>query len=65
MRPQRPKDTNQLAKHIVDLATGQDRDRYGKDPVAVARGRKSGQARAASSRRSSQQPMVAKGQSDN
>jgi len=68
MTPQRPKDTNQLAKRIVDLATGQDKERYGKDPIAVKRGQKSGRARAlaASARRSSQpQPMMAKGRSDN
>lgn len=50
----RPKDTNQLAKLIVDLATGSasepDPD-AGKDPTAVSRGRlggrKGGEARAA------------------
>lgn len=50
----RPKDTNQLAKLIVDLATGSasepDLD-AGKDPKAVSRGRlggrKGGEARAA------------------
>ena len=44
-KPKRPKDTNQLAKLIVDLATGEkteeDQDK-GKDPAAVALGRKGG-----------------------
>ena len=54
-RPKRPRDTNQLAKSIVDLSTG-DADEVdpneGKDPAAVALGRKGGlkggKARAAS-----------------
>ena len=43
-KPQRPRDTNQLAKHIVDIATGaaQDGPPTEKDPSAVARGRKGG-----------------------
>lgn len=55
--PKRPRDTNQLAKFIVDVATGDREDRTltpedeGKDPAAVARGRlggiKGGKARAA------------------
>lgn len=36
----RPKDTNQLAKLIVDLATGEAEEP--KDPAAVALGRKGG-----------------------
>jgi hypothetical protein len=54
--PKRPRDTNQLAKFIVDVATGECEDRVptpeeeGKDPVAVARGHlggiKGGKARA-------------------
>ncbi len=53
----RPRDTNQLAKFIVDVATGKREDRVptpeeeGKDPAAVARGHlggiKGGKARAA------------------
>ncbi len=51
----RPRDTNQLAKRIVDIATGDeaepDQDE-GKDPAAVSLGRrgglKGGKARAAS-----------------
>lgn len=45
-KPKPPRDTNQLAKAIVDLATGQvteqesESDR--KDPAAVALGRKGG-----------------------
>lgn len=44
-KPKRPRDPNQLAKLIVDIATGQvddpDPDK-GKDPAAVALGRKGG-----------------------
>jgi len=44
-KPKRPKDTNQLAKYIVGLVTGEktepDVDK-GKDPNAVALGRKGG-----------------------
>ncbi len=45
--PKRPRDTNQLAKSIVDLATGEaselvsEKDKA-KDPAAVALGRKGG-----------------------
>ena len=39
----RPRDTNQLAKYIVDLATGAIDERpNSKDPTAVERGRKAG-----------------------
>ena len=44
----RPRDTNELAKRIVDIATGDVEDReptpeeQGKDPAAVALGRKGG-----------------------
>lgn len=47
--PKRPKDTNQRAKSIVDIATGERQDDNpdkGKDPAAVALGRKGGTARA-------------------
>jgi hypothetical protein len=50
----RPRDPNQLAKLIVDIATGEVEDRpstpeeQGKDPAAAALGRKGGQARAKS-----------------
>lgn len=44
-KPKRPRDPNQLGKLIVDIATGQtddcDSDK-GKDPAAVALGRKGG-----------------------
>jgi hypothetical protein len=49
--PKRPRDPNQLAKSIIDIATGQKPDRdptpeeQGKDP-AVAMGKKGGKARA-------------------
>src|SRR5215203_7435960 len=49
-RPKRPRDPAQLAKLIVDIATGEVEDRdpnEGKDPVAAAMGRKGGAARAA------------------
>lgn len=54
--PKRPRDPNQLAKFIVDLATGEQAEptppETGKDPAAVALGRKGGlkggKARAAS-----------------
>jgi hypothetical protein len=47
-RPKRPRDPAQLAKLIVDIATGEVEDReptpeeQGKDPAAVALGRKGG-----------------------
>jgi hypothetical protein len=53
MTPKRPRDPNQLAKSIIDIATGQKPDRdptpeeQGKDPAAVALGKKGGKARAA------------------
>lgn len=43
--PKRPRDTNKLAKSIVDLATGEAQEENpdeGKDPAAVALGRKGG-----------------------
>jgi hypothetical protein len=51
-RPKRPRDPAQLAKLIVDIATGEIEDREptpeerGKDPAASALGRKGGKARA-------------------
>lgn len=50
--PKRPRDPNQLAKSIIDIATGEKPDRdptpeeQGKDPAAVALGKKGGKARA-------------------
>ena len=44
-KPKRPRDTNQLAKYIVDLVTGEKKEPEpdkGKDPNAVALGRKGG-----------------------
>lgn len=48
-KPKRPRDPNQLAKLIVDLSTGEaeepkhpEPDDTGKDPAAVALGRKGG-----------------------
>jgi len=52
-RPKRPRDPAQLAKFVVDVATGEIEDReptpaeQGKDPAAAALGRKGGAARAA------------------
>lgn len=43
--PKRPRDANKLAKCIVDLATGEaeeEKPDEGKDPAAVALGRKGG-----------------------
>lgn len=43
--PKRPRDTNQLAKLVADIATGEveeARTDDGKDPAAVALGRKGG-----------------------
>ena len=46
--PKRPRDPNQLAKFIVDVATGEVEDReptpeeQGKDPAAVSLGRRGG-----------------------
>lgn len=44
-RPKRPRDPNQLAKLIVDIASGEvelPKTDDGKDPAAVALGRKGG-----------------------
>jgi len=52
-RPNRPRDPNQLGKLIVDLSVGEADDSQnmpdgsGKDPAAVALGKKGGAARAA------------------
>lgn len=52
MTPKRPRDPNQLAKSIIDIATGQKPDRdptpeeRGKDPAAAALGSRGGKARA-------------------
>ena len=45
LKPKRPRDANQLAKLIVDMSTGEgppDSTVDGKDPAAVALGRKGG-----------------------
>lgn len=50
--PKRPRDPNQLAKSIIDIATGQMPDRdptpeeQGKRPIAVTSGSKGGKLRA-------------------
>jgi len=57
--PKRPRDPNQLAKSIIDIATGQKPDRdpmpeeQGKDPAAVALGKKGGLKGGAAGRRAS------------
>lgn len=51
-KPKRPRDPNQLGKLIVDLSVGEAKEEPiqddGKDPAAVALGRKGGKARAES-----------------
>lgn len=53
-RPKRPRDPAQLAKLMIDIASGQVEDRdptpeeQGKDAAAVALGKKGGSARARS-----------------
>jgi len=53
-RPKRPRDPAQLAKLVIDIASGQVEDREltpeerGKDPAASSLGRKGGVARAKS-----------------
>jgi hypothetical protein len=50
--PKRPRDPAQLAKLMIDIASGEVEDRdptpeeQGKDPAAVAMGKKGGKARA-------------------
>ncbi len=46
--PNRPKDSNQLGKLVVDLATGNATESYKKNEIAAAKGRKGGTARARS-----------------
>ncbi len=49
MTPKRPRDPNQLAKSIIDIATGQQPSPVDtRDPAAVAMGKKGGKARAES-----------------
>jgi hypothetical protein len=69
MTPKRPRDPNQLAKSIIDIATGQAPDRdptpeeQGKDPAAVALGKKGGKARANSLSPSERREIALKGAS--
>jgi hypothetical protein len=45
MTPKRPRDPNQLAKSIIDIATGQQPSPVDdRDPAAVAMGKKGGKA---------------------
>jgi hypothetical protein len=49
MTPKRSRNPNQLAKSIIDIATGQQPSPVDtRDPAAVAMGKKSGKARAES-----------------
>ena len=41
-KPKRPRDANQLAKFIVNIATGESEEEQPKDPSRVERGRKGG-----------------------
>jgi hypothetical protein len=67
-KPKRPRDPNQLAKFIVDLATGEQSEPKiadtGKDPAAVALGRKGGlkggKARAAALSKSTKSEIARK-----
>jgi hypothetical protein len=67
MTPKRPRDPNQLAKSIIDIATGQKPDRdptpeeQGKDPAAAALGRKGGRARANSTTAEKRSEIAKKG----
>jgi hypothetical protein len=62
----RPRDFNQAAKLVIDIATGQVEDRpptpeeQGKDPAAAALGRKGGQARASSMPKSRRREIAKK-----
>ncbi len=70
-KPKRPRDTNQLAKFIMDIATGEtdapEKKDDGKNPAAVALGRlgglKGGKARA-KSLTAAQRKKIAKDASD-
>jgi hypothetical protein len=69
MTPKRPRDPNQLAKSIIDIATGQKANRdptpeeQGKDPAAVALGKKGGKARADALTPSQRREIALKGAS--
>jgi hypothetical protein len=50
-KPKRPRDANQLAKLLVDIATGEEPEAMPEEeplklPAAISRGRKGGKARA-------------------
>lgn len=65
-RPKRPRDPNQLGKLIVDLSVGEASDASnipddsGKDPAAVALGKKGGAARAAALSKKRRSEIAAK-----
>jgi hypothetical protein len=61
--PKRPRDPNQLAKLLVDIATGEaprNGGRIEKDPAAVALGRKGGKARAGKLTKAQRQKIASK-----
>lgn len=65
-KPKRPRDPNQLGKLIVDLSVGEADDSQnmpdesGKDPAAVALGKKGGVARAAALSKKSRSEIATK-----
>jgi hypothetical protein len=61
--PKRPRDPSQLAKLVVDMATGEaarDEGPIEKDPAAVAMGRRGGAARASALTKSERQKIARK-----
>jgi len=63
--PKRPRDPNQLAKSIIDIATGQQPSPVpdNRDPAAVAMGKKGGKARADALTPSQRREIALKGAS--
>lgn len=62
-KPKRPRDANQLAKHILDLATGEATEAAKPDtrnPAAVALGSKGGKARAVTLSKKKRQEIAKK-----
>jgi hypothetical protein len=65
--PKRPRDFSQAAKLVIDVATGQAEDRpqtpeeRGKNPAAVALGRKGGEARSRSLTKAQREEIAKKG----
>lgn len=59
--PKRPTDVNQLAKRIVDLATGEAHDPSSEPPDTVKRAAKGGDARARKLTKAERQAIAKKG----